>query len=384
MKILSVVGVRPNIMKFAAWNKAVSSFSGEHIEHIVVHSGQHYDANLFHSIWQQMNLPTFNYELNISANSHAQQVGLMMIELENVFLKEKPDWVISIDDVNTALATAITAKKLNIKLAHIEAGLRSFDNSMPEEINRKIIDHLSDLLFVPDQGSYDQLVKEGINKEAICLCGNFMADTLLDILPATEKLNTEEILQKKVEFRIQFPSEWNYALFTLHRPSNVNNINFVRELIDWLSAKWDYTTYVFWPIHPGVKKILEDLGEMERLRNICSKSNRLIILEPLDYLEMIHLVSKAAFVVTDSGGLQEETTILGKSCITMRWNTERPITLFSNGGTNWLAGADINRVDELCEVALNSERRKCEIPLWNGGAAIRALESLLTNTIVKP
>jgi UDP-N-acetylglucosamine 2-epimerase (non-hydrolysing) len=379
MKILSVVGVRPNIMKFAAWHKAISDHPAENIEHIVVHSGQHYDGALFHDIWTKLSLPSFDYELNIKKKGHAQQVGSIIIELEEVLLDENPDWVIAIDDVNTALATAITAKKLNIKLAHIEAGLRSFDNSMPEEINRKIIDHLSDLLFVPDEESIYNLVREGIKQENICLAGNFMADTLLEALPAAQKLKPEAIINQKVNHPITFPEEWNYALFTLHRPSNVQNTDFLKEIIDWLSTEWDHTSYVFWPIHPGVKKIIADSQEFQKVSFLCSSLSPLIIVEPFDYFEMICLVSNASIVITDSGGLQEETTILGKPCITMRSNTERPITLVSNGGTNRLAGPSLDKIKTLYKQALAPVNEGSRVPLWNGGAAKRALESLLSS-----
>ncbi len=374
MKILSVVGVRPNIIKFVAWSRAITNFQKEYsIEHIIVHSGQHYDDAMFHNLWKSFELPEIQYSLNIGSGSHAWQVGMMMIELEKVLLIENPDWVIAIDDVNTALATGITAKKLNIKLAHIEAGLRSYDKSMPEEHNRILVDHLSDLLFAPDQISYNRLIEEGINKNNVKLTGNFMADTLLQSISKESKHNVNDIVMK---YAIKWHNEklTNYALFTLHRPSNIQNEQVFKKIINFLSDAWiGKTDLIIWPVHPGVLKKLKETGLFEKL---VQASNHIILLSPVDYFEMLELISHAKFVLTDSGGLQEETSILGVPCVTMRENTERPITLRENGGTNVLAGNSTNKIDQLCKDAMNSIVQKNSIPYWEGKAAERGLNYL--------
>lgn len=374
MKIISVVGVRPNIIKFNAWYNAIKAIQNTNqIEHIIVHSGQHYDDAIFHNIWNEFELPEINYHLNVGSGSHSWQVGMTMIELEKVIIQEVPDWVVAIDDVNTALATGITAKKLNIKLAHIEAGLRSFDKSMPEEHNRIIVDHISDLLFAPDEQSVEILISEGINKKHIKLTGNFMADTLLQSIPKADKLYLNEIVTKHKISKSEFFTK-NYALFTLHRPSNIQNENVLNKIINFLLYNWENKTdYVIWPIHPGVYKKLNDLN----LLNLLLNAKHIILLNPVEYFEMLNLIKNATFVLTDSGGLQEETSILGIPCLTMRENTERPITLIENGGTNILVGHDIVKINNESKSAIKKNSLKKEIAYWDGFAANRAINHLL-------
>lgn len=375
MKIVSVVGVRPNIIKFVAWSRAISRFKKEYsIEHVIVHSGQHYDDAMFHNLWRSFDLPDIDYRLNIGSGSHAWQVGMMMIELEKVLVLENPDWVIAIDDVNTALATGITAKKLNFKLAHIEAGLRSYDKSMPEEHNRILVDHLSDLLFAPDQQSHDRLIDEGIDRKNVKLTGNFMADTLLQSIPQASQYHMDEIVAKYAMTAIDSKLT-NYALFTLHRPSNIQEEKTLKNIITFLTHGWKgRTDFVIWPIHPGVLVKLKASGLFEEL---SKASKHILLLHPVDYVEMLQLTRHAKFVLTDSGGLQEETSILGIPCITMRENTERPITLLENGGTNVLAGNDTNKIDQLCREAMNWVGTKNNIPYWEGNAAERGLFEII-------
>ncbi len=374
MKILSVVGVRPNIIKFNAWSKAIDVLKNKHkIEHVIVHSGQHYDDAIFHNIWKEFELAKINYHLNVGSGSHSWQVGTTMIELEKVIIKEAPDWVVAIDDVNTALATGITAKKLNIKLAHIEAGLRSFDKSMPEEHNRILVDHLSDLLFAPDEQSVKILISEGIDKKHIKLTGNFMADTLLQSIPKADVLNLNEIVLKHKISKSEFFTK-NYALFTLHRPSNIQNENVFNKIIYFLLNNWENKTdYIIWPIHPGVYKKLNELN----LLNLLLNAKHIILLNPVEYFEMLNLIKNATFVLTDSGGLQEETSILGIPCLTMRENTERPITLIENGGTNILVGHDIVKINNESKSVIKKNALKKEIAYWDGFAANRAINHLL-------
>lgn len=374
MKILSVVGVRPNIIKFNAWSKAIDVLKNNHkIEHVIVHSGQHYDDAIFHNIWKEFELPKINYQLNVGSGSHSWQVGMTMIELEKVIIKEAPDWVVAIDDVNTALATGITAKKLNIKLAHIEAGLRSFDKSMPEEHNRILVDHLSDLLFAPDEESVKILISEGIDKKHIKLTGNFMADTLLQSIPKADVLNLNEIVLKHKISKSDFFTK-NYALFTLHRPSNIQNENVFNKIIYFLLNNWENKTdCIIWPIHPGVYKKLNELN----LLNLLLNAKHIILLNPVEYFEMLNLIKNATFVLTDSGGLQEETSILGIPCFTMRENTERPITLIENGGTNILVGLDIVKINNESKSVIKKNTLKKEIAYWDGFAASRAINHLL-------
>lgn len=374
MKILTVVGVRPNIIKFNAWSKAIDVLKIKHkIEHVIVHSGQHYDDAIFHNIWKEFELPEINYHLNVGSGSHSWQVGMTMIELEKVIIKESPDWVVAIDDVNTALATGITTKKLNIKLAHIEAGLRSFDKLMPEEHNRILVDHLSELLFAPDEQSVKILISEGIDKKHIKLTGNFMADTLLQSIPKADRLYLNEIVLKHKISKSDFCTK-NYALFTLHRPSNIQNENVFNKIIYFLLNDWkNKTDYIIWPIHPGVYKKLNDLNLLTCLLN----AKHIILLHPVKYFEMLNLIKNAKFVLTDSGGLQEETSILGIPCITMRENTERPITLIENGGTNILVGHDIFKINNECKSAIKKNIIKKKIAYWDGFAANRAIDYLI-------
>jgi len=374
LKILSVVGVRPNIIKFVAWSRAIAKFQQQYaIEHIIVHSGQHYDDAMFHHLWKTFELPDIQYRLNVGSGSHAWQVGMMMIELEKVLMVENPDWVVAIDDVNTALATGITAKKMNFKLAHIEAGLRSFDKSMPEEHNRILVDHVSDLLFVPDQQSFDKLLAEGIDIKNIKLTGNFMADTLWQSISKAGHCDIHDTISKYALSTNEIKLT-NYALFTLHRPSNIQEEHTLKKIIQFLINDWGgKTDYIIWPVHPGVLKKLKETKLFEAL---LKASGHIILLQPVNYFEMLQLTSHASFVLTDSGGLQEETSILGIPCVTMRENTERPITLKENGGTNVLVGNDINKMDQSCKQAMNCVGVKNNIPYWEGNAAERGLISL--------
>ena len=371
MKVLAVVGARPNIMKFAAWNKAINGCS-KILSQVVVHSGQHYDDDMFYDIWNAFELPEINYNLRVGSGSHPWQIGTIMIGLEKVIALEQPDWVIAIDDVNTALAAALTARKMGVKVAHIEAGIRCNDKSMPEEINRILVDHTSDLLFAPCQDSYNRLLLEGIKESCIELTGNFMADSLLHNLAKSNELSIEEIIEKKNlnGFCNQIGV---FVLFTLHRPSNVNNVEIFRGILEFiLEESYSFCESVVWTIHPGVLKLLKESELYDRIMN----SQHIHLLSPVGYFEMIKLVSNSSFVLTDSGGLQEETSILGTPCLTMRNSTERPSTLIENGGTNRLIGNLPENLKKAC-LEVMSRVSDINIPYWDGNAAERALTRLV-------
>jgi UDP-N-acetylglucosamine 2-epimerase (non-hydrolysing) len=375
LKIVSVVGVRPNIMKIAPFIRAIQeSPSAANIQHILIHTGQHYDPELFENLFLEFELKKPEYCLQIGSGSHAWQVGTMMLELEKFLKSENPDWVVVVDDVNTALATALAAKSLNIPIAHIEAGLRSYDLEMPEEVNRVIVDHLSDLLFVPDRKSIDNLIDEHIPKARISFTGNFMIDQLKYIYQRSKLMDVSEIIKK----RAIHPSNklsGKYVLFTMHRPSNIDNekqfLNLLQLIKHGLTQLVDT---IIWPMHPKAKNKLMSLQLFSDLLN----HKKIILLNPLPYTEMIKLMSESGFVLTDSGGLQEESTYLNIPCVTMRNTTERPITLVQNGGTNFLAGNDSDIIFENCKMAIHFEGKVHCPEYWDGNAAKRSLQKLLT------
>ena len=353
MHIHLVCAARPNFMKIAPLYRALKKEVWA--KPFIVHTGQHYDIDMSDAFFRDLGLPEPNINLGVGSGSHAEQTAWVMMAFEPVCIQEKPDWVIVVGDVNSTMACALVASKLGIKVAHVEAGLRSFDKSMPEEINRIVTDSISDLLFTPSEDGDVNLLREGIPKEKIKRVGNIMIDTLA--------ANLEKARQLKPDSRFGV-KENNYVFVTLHRPSNVDDMHSLSVIMDHL-AKLAKKIPVIFAMHPRTKKNLQQFG----IHNTINGSG-LIITSPLGYHETIGLVDKARFVLTDSGGLQEETTFLGIPCLTLRPNTERPITI--TNGTNKLTSLEILEQD--VNDLLNGRNKKGAIPeLWDGHTAERII-----------
>lgn len=377
MKIISVVGARPNFMKIAPFVRAIEKYnesSLHKIKHILVHTGQHYDDRMSRLFFEELAIPEADINLGVGSGSHAEQVGYTMIEFEKVLLLEKPDWVVVVGDVNATLACSVTAKKLNIRCCHIEAGLRSGDMAMPEEINRLVTDRLCDLLLIPDRISWQNLKNEGIPDDKIDFVGNIMIDTLDANIGKASKLTFDEIIIHNVlhSNNLKIENE-NYAVITLHRPSNVDNKGILEKLLDFLINDVGTSLPLLWPIHPRTAKQLEVFGLWDHVKN----AKNFIILHPLGYFEMLRLTMSAKVMLTDSGGLQEECTVLGTPCLTMRWNTERPVTLTEHGGVSVLVGNNIEKLRREFKNALLLKRKPERPELWDGETAGRCLNAII-------
>lgn len=376
MKIISVVGARPNFMKVAPFVHNISLFNEIHatpVKHLLVHTGQHYDDRMSKAFFEALNIPEADINLGIGSGTHAEQVGNSMIALERVFLEEKPDWVVIYGDVNATMAATIAAKKLHIKVCHVEAGLRSGDQKMPEEINRLVTDRLADLLLTPDMLSNENLKKEGVPDYKIKFVGNIMIDTLEANREKAEKLSISDILQKNL-LKGQISTFQNkFALMTMHRPSNVDTKVVFEPIIRFLLDEVTKDMPLIWPVHPRAQKQLQTFGLWEEVL----ANDRLILLHPLGYHQMLKLNMQATIMLTDSGGLQEECTILGTPCLTLRWNTERPITLREHGGASVLVGNNIERIRKEYNSTLKLTRKPERPPLWDGKTAERCLQAIL-------
>jgi len=384
MKIISVVGARPNFMKVAPLIRAINRHNENNIdktEHLLVHTGQHYDDCLSKKIFDELEIPTADINLGVGSGTHAEQVGNSMIALEKVFEKEKPDWVVVYGDVNATMAASITAKKLLIKVCHVEAGLRSGDWTMPEEINRIVTDRLSDLLLTPDKISMKNLINEGISINSIKFVGNIMIDTLEFNRDKAKKLNIQNIISNSliVNNTVNSLIEDNYAVMTLHRPSNVDNKHVLEDLVNLIINDLSKEIPIIWAIHPRTQKQLQLFNLWE---NIIS-TDSIFVVKPLGYLEMLRLNMSAKIMLTDSGGLQEECTVLGTPCLTMRWNTERPITLKENGGVSILVGNDIKLIKKVFYELLDIKRNPIYPELWDGKTAERCLKEIINFRDVK-
>lgn len=381
MKIISVVGARPNFIKLAPFCDAVARLNinmKQQIDHIIIHTGQHYDANMSDDFFLKLGIPEPNINLGVAATSHAEQVGNTMIKLEKVLLELKPDWTVVYGDINATMATAITAKKLLIKIAHVEAGLRSYDDTMPEEINRIVTDRLSDILFTTDKIADEVLINEGVPSEKIYCVGNIMIDSLEKHRPSAEKLTLEKIIatfsiEKKVNAVL---NERQYALVTLHRPSNVDNCETLYALIDFLITEVSPNMSLVWPVHPRTRKKLEEF----KLWDILVDHSNIVLLTPVGYQEMMRLNMTAKLLFTDSGGMQEESTVLGTPCLTLRWNTERPLTLKEYGGASILVGNDVGKIKEGYRQIFDKQISPYRPPLWDGKTADRILDIILKCT----
>jgi UDP-N-acetylglucosamine 2-epimerase (non-hydrolysing) len=347
MKIVHVIGARPNFMKAAPVIRALSAFP---TEQIVVHTGQHYDFNMSDVFFQQLGMPAPDVNLQVGSGSHAQQTGHIMCRFEPVVLEKKPDVVVVYGDVNSTVAAALVCSKLMVSVAHVEAGLRSGDRAMPEEINRLVTDQLSDLLFTPSEDGNRNLEREGIAPEKVFFAGNVMIDTLVRMLPGADR-------------RLPAGLPARYALVTLHRPSNVDDLDWLRSLLASLE-RVGHGLEVIFPVHPRTRQKIVSLG-------IGLENNGHIrFLEPQPYLDFLALQKNAAVVITDSGGIQEETTYLGVPCLTVRENTERPVTITI--GTNVLVGRDTDLLSRELDRVMSQERKNTGVPpLWDGHAAER-------------
>lgn len=390
MKIISVVGARPNFMKIAPFIKAIHVHNENtevKVQHILVHTGQHYDDRMSKAFFEALEIPEADINLGIGSGTHAEQVGNTMIAFEKVLKKEKPDWVVVVGDVNATLACSVTAKKEHIKCCHIEAGLRSGDITMPEEINRLVTDRLSDLLLIPDRLSEKNLLNEGVKVNQIEFVGNIMIDTLEAQRVNAEKLEIVDILNRnslyddmgsKAEKSVtQFDSASEFALMTLHRPSNVDEKEVLSQLMHFITKEVAKDLYIIWPIHPRTEKQLKTFGLWENIIS-CEK---LVLLHPLGYHDMLRLNMSAKIMLTDSGGLQEECTVLGTPCLTLRWNTERPVTLREHGGASVLVGNNVERIRKEYLDTMAMTRVPVRPELWDGKTAARCLQSILNYKI---
>lgn len=360
MNVLSVVGARPNFMKVAPIHKELENRSG-HVSRIV-HTGQHYDERMSDVFFRQLGLPQPHIYLGVGSGSHAQQTASIMSTFEPVLKKERPDALVVVGDVNSTLACALVAVKLGIPVAHVEAGLRSFDRSMPEEINRLVTDSISDLLLVSEQSGLDNLRREGVPVEKTVLVGNVMIDSIVWFLETARKLSVLS------DYNLAAGS---YALVTMHRPSNVDDINRLAMIVDTLERIGNILPVIF-PAHPRTIARLKSAG----LYDWLASAPGVHLTEPLGYLEFLHLMDKAAAVLTDSGGIQEETTYLGIPCLTVRENTERPVTV--EIGTNRLVPLSPDRIVERVLSADELRREAAVPPLWDGHASSRIVDALQT------
>ncbi|KAF5075290.1 UDP-2,3-diacetamido-2,3-dideoxy-D-glucuronate 2-epimerase [anaerobic digester metagenome] len=363
VKVLIIAGARPNFMKIAPIMHAMRKSSK--LEPILVHTGQHYDVKMSDTFFDELNIPRPDISLEVGSDTHARQVAKIMERFEPVCDEQKPQAILVVGDVNSTMACSIVAAKKEIKIIHVEAGIRSRDRSMPEEINRMVTDAITDILMPPSRDAVGNLLAEGHAPEKIHLVGNIMIDTLLE---SRDLINKSEILKT---LNLQ---AGNFVSLTLHRPSNVDNMDNFRKILAALETIQQELPIVF-PIHPRTRKMIQEFG----LEDYVVSMKNLILTDPLGYFDFGKLISASRFVLTDSGGIQEETTVYGIPCITLRENTERPVTVWE--GTNELAGCDTETIIALARQILDGNWKKGRIPeLWDGAAAgriIRILEEVL-------
>lgn len=377
LKWLIVAGARPNFMKIAPLIKGVEQYNhdrnndGAAIMPVLVHTGQHYDEKMSKVFFEDLCMPKPDIDLNIGSASHAVQTAKIMIEFEKVCADTKPDLVIVVGDVNSTLACSLVAVKMGIKVAHIEAGLRSFDRSMPEEINRIITDSISDYLFTTCEDADENLKREGISEDKIFFVGNLMVDTLLSHRDKADKSHIIEMLNLKNGAGIK-----DYAVLTLHRPSNVDIRDTFEGIIEPIYRLSNKIPVIF-PAHLRTQKQIKAFG-MEKYFHysaLSGNSHAISLIEPLGYLDFLKLMASAKLVLSDSGGIQEETTILNIPCLTIRDNTERPVTITE--GTNRLVGTNSDKIISYANDILRNKGKAGRIPsLWDGNAAERIVNIL--------
>jgi UDP-N-acetylglucosamine 2-epimerase (non-hydrolysing) len=353
VNVFHIVGARPNFMKVAPVMNALKT--RKHVVQTLVHTGQHYDANMSDVFFEQLGIPAPDVNLAVGSGTHARQTAEIMTRFEPVLLDRKPDIVLVYGDVNSTVATALVSAKLGVRVGHVEAGLRSFDRTMPEEINRLLTDQLADMLFTPSEDGDFNLRKEGIPAEKIFRVGNVMIDSLVKLLPAARRQN-----QNGLPARFAHRYAERYALVTLHRPANVDDGAVLKRILQSLLEVSQDLSVIF-PAHPRTRKRIADFG---------LHADQLQIVDPVPYLEFLGMQSRATVVITDSGGIQEETTYLGVPCLTLRENTERPVTV--SLGTNVLVGRDPEKLRaELSRVLAGQAKKGTIPPLWDGHAGER-------------
>jgi len=377
IKVIHIVGARPNFMKIAPIMEEMSKYPQD-FDQFLLHTGQHYDERMSKSFFDDLRLTKPDVYLGVGSGTHAEQTGKIMIEFERVCLQEKPDLVIVVGDVNSTIACALVAAKLYIPIAHIEAGLRSFDRTMPEEINRVLTDQISDYLFTTCEDANQNLIKEGIQENKIFFVGNVMIDTLLSHMEIAKNSIILEKLGLRKNNKIK-----KYGVLTLHRPSNVDNPKILRGILKALNELAKEIPVIF-PAHPRTIKQIRNFKHQEMVNyeeNFLSEglnnpNRNILTIPPLGYIDFLCLMSNAAIVLTDSGGIQEETTILGIPCLTLRNNTERPITV--KEGTNTVVG---NNPDKIINTALDTLKNQNPIKkipkYWDGKAAERIVKFLI-------
>jgi len=353
VNVFHIVGARPNFIKVAPVMNALKT--RKHVVQTLIHTGQHYDANMSDVFFEQLGIPAPDVNLAVGSGTHARQTAEIMTRFEPVLLEGKPDLVLVYGDVNSTVAAALVCAKLGVRVGHIEAGLRSFDRTMPEEINRLVTDQLADMLFTPSEDGDFNLQKEGIPAERIFRVGNVMIDSLVKLLSTAQRQNQNGLHKRNAE-----GYAGRYALVTLHRPANVDDGVILKRILQSLLEVSQDLSVIF-PAHPRTRKRIVDFG---------LQADRLQIVDPLSYLEFLGMESRATVVITDSGGIQEETTYLGIPCLTLRENTERPITV--SLGTNVLVGRDPGKLrSELSRILAGNAKKGTIPPLWDGHAGER-------------
>ncbi len=358
IKAINVAGARPNFMKIGPLHRRM--VGSPQFDPIFVHTGQHYDANMSQVFLDEFGLPPPDHHIDAGSGTHAEQTARVLMGMEPIIERERPDVVIVVGDVNSTLAAALAAAKLHVPVAHVEAGLRSFDRAMPEEINRRLTDALSDYLFAPSADAIVNLEREGISPERVFLVGNIMIDTLVEQLPQAHQSHILERLEL---------DEGNYVVATLHRPATVDDGRALEAAVAVLERIGRVVPAVL-VAHPRTRQRLSAFGLIETLRR-----SRTRVVEPLGYLDFLRLLSAARAAFTDSGGIQEETTFLGVPCVTMRTTTERPITV--EQGTNQVVGLDRDRALRALELAIRTPPAPRRPHLWDGRTAERILDVLI-------
>ena len=366
--ICLVAGARPNFMKLAPIahalqaGKSAAREAGIDLRFSIVHTGQHYDANMSEIFFRELEIPAPDRHLEVGSGSHAEQTAKIMVAFEKALIADRPDMVVVVGDVNSTVACSLTAKKLGVCVAHVEAGLRSFDMGMPEEINRKLTDAISDLLFVTEESGVRNLRSEGVPSERIFLVGNVMIDTLLRNL---KRIESPEFAPSETVRTIR-GAGGRYAVLTLHRPSNVDHRQTLAPIWGAI-AEVGRNIPILFPVHPRTRGKIAAFG---------LDGTGITMIDPVGYLDMLYAVKGAALVITDSGGLQEETTALGVPCVTIRENTERPVTV--DIGTNYLTGTHPELILSAAREILSGKGKKGVVPpLWDGHAAERIVDLLM-------
>jgi UDP-N-acetylglucosamine 2-epimerase (non-hydrolysing) len=362
--VISIVGARPNFMKAAPIHRAFKKYQ-KNVRHLLVHTGQHYDATMSDAFFKDLEMPQPDYFLGAGSGTHAEQTAKIMLEFEKVCNEVNPDLVLVVGDVNSTIACALTAVKLGIKVGHIEGGLRSFDRTMPEEINRIATDAICDYCFITEESALKNLLKENFPQENIFFVGNTMIDS--------QKYSLEKAQKSDIKIKLGVKQN-EYVLITLHRPSNVDEPKQLSMLLSILNDLSRERKIIF-PIHPRTLKNLHSYGFYQEIEN----NNNFVLTVPLGYLDFLNLMLTADFIMTDSGGIQEETTVLGIPCITLRCSTERPVTC--ELGTNILIKPENDKIVAAIDDMLNKQRKAGKIPpLWDGKAAER-IADIIKNKI---